>query len=88
MFNTGEDGSNMLAQVDEKNNAVCIINSSGIIQMANKMLQQQYGYKKGELEGKNVSILMPNPFSGRHNSYLRNYLTTGGACAAHSGRQC
>jgi hypothetical protein len=36
-----------------------------------------FGYKKGELEGKNVSILMPNPFSQRHNSYLRNYITTG-----------
>lgn len=36
-----------------------------------------FGYKKAELEGKNVSILMPNPFSSRHNTYLRNYLTTG-----------
>jgi len=35
-------------------------------------------YKKGELEGKNISCLMPQPFSGRHNSYLKNYITTGG----------
>jgi hypothetical protein len=100
---------------------VVIINASGIIQMANKMAQQLFGYKKGELEGKNVSgagpgaglgwaglalhacersllmmrcglrawsrrlprcllqvsVLMPQPFSGRHNGYLRNYFTTG-----------
>lgn len=36
-------------------------------------------YKKGELEGKNVNCLMPQPFSMRHNSYLNNYITTGHA---------
>jgi len=34
-------------------------------------------YKKGELNGKNVSMIMPAPFSQRHNSYLRNYVNTG-----------
>ncbi|GLI64845.1 hypothetical protein VaNZ11_008226 [Volvox africanus] len=73
------DPSSMLAQVDEKNNAVAVINAVGIIQMANKPLMKLFGYKKGELEGKNVSILMPQPFSQRHNGYLRNYTTTGKA---------
>ena len=36
-------------------------------------------YKRGELEGKNVSCLMPQPFSSRHDSYLQNYVDTG-AC--------
>jgi PAS domain S-box-containing protein len=36
-----------------------------------------FGYGRGELEGKNVSVLMPQPFSARHDSYLNNYLTTG-----------
>ena len=35
-----------------------------------------FAFSKGELDGKNVSILMPQPFSGRHNSYLQNYLNT------------
>ncbi|GFR48517.1 hypothetical protein Agub_g10412 [Astrephomene gubernaculifera] len=73
------DPSSMLAQVDEKNNAVAVINAVGIIQMANKPLMKLFGYRKGELEGKNVSILMPQPFSQRHNGYLRNYTTTGKA---------
>jgi PAS domain S-box-containing protein len=38
-----------------------------------------FGYQHGQLEGKNVSLLMPQPFSGRHNGYLRNYQTTGKA---------
>lgn len=35
------------------------------------------GYKKGELEGKNVSILMPPPYSTRHNGYMKAYQTGG-----------
>lgn len=33
----GGNGSNMMAQVDERNNAVCVINATGTIQMANKV---------------------------------------------------
>lgn len=43
------------------------------------MLLKLFGYRKGELEGKNVSMLMPQPFSGRHNTYMRNYQTSGNA---------
>lgn len=42
---------------------------------------------RGELEGKNVSILMPQPFSGRHNAYLNNFLTTGVAKILDQSRQ-
>lgn len=65
--------------VDARNCPVCVINAQGIIQMANKLLLNMYGYRRGELDGKNVSCLMPQPFSGRHNTYMRNYLTTGKA---------
>ncbi|KAG2450719.1 hypothetical protein HYH02_004557 [Chlamydomonas schloesseri] len=81
------DPSSMLAQVDEKNNAVAVINAVGIIQMANKPLMKLFGYRKGELEGKNISILMPQPFSQRHNGYLRNYITTGKAKILDSVRE-
>ncbi|WIA17635.1 hypothetical protein OEZ85_014441 [Tetradesmus obliquus] len=66
-----------IKQVDEKTNAVCVINATGTIQMANKVLLKMFGYRKGELEGKNVALLMPQPYSGRHNGYLRNFQTTG-----------
>jgi PAS domain S-box-containing protein len=41
------------------------------------VLLKMFGYRKGELEGKNVSMLMPQPYSGRHNGYLRNFQTSG-----------
>jgi hypothetical protein len=34
-------------------------------------------YKKGELEGKNVSVLTPPPFNSRHAGYMRAYVTSG-----------
>jgi PAS domain S-box-containing protein len=42
-----------------------------------QVLLKMFGCRKGELEGKNVSMLMPQPYSGRHNGYLRNYQTSG-----------
>jgi PAS domain-containing protein len=54
MFTAGvaEDAAqSMLSQVDERNNAVIVINASGIIQMANKVLLKMLGYKKSDMEG-------------------------------------
>jgi PAS domain S-box-containing protein len=50
-------------------------------------LLKMYGYKKGEIEGKNVSLLMPQPFSNRHNGFLRNYITTGKAKILNTVRE-
>ena len=35
-----------------------------------------FGYTKNELEGVNVALLMPQPFSQRHASYLTRYVAT------------
>lgn len=57
---------------------------AGIIQFSNKHALQLFGYKKGDLEGQNVSMLMPAPFNIRHNTYLKNYATTGNSSFALS----
>ncbi|KAG2497033.1 hypothetical protein HYH03_005036 [Edaphochlamys debaryana] len=71
------DVSSMLTKVDDKTNAIAVINASGIIQMTNKNLQKLFGYKASELEGQNVSILMPAPYNTRHNGYIAAYISTG-----------
>lgn len=43
------------------------------------MAYRLFGYARGEIDGKNVSILMPQPFSSKHDSFLSNYLSTGHA---------
>ncbi len=36
------------------------------------------GYaNKAELQGKNVNIIVPPPFSRNHSNYVRNYVQTG-----------
>ncbi|CAG9461054.1 unnamed protein product [Pedinophyceae sp. YPF-701] len=71
------EGDASAAVVDDTKDAVVVISDTGIIQMANRILNKLFGYKVGELEGMNVSCLMPQPFSGQHNGYLRNYKLTG-----------
>jgi len=72
----GEDVSPTM-NVDDNVDAVVVINDTGIVQMTNRLANKLFGYKMGELEGMNVSILMPQPFSGQHNGYLRNYKVSG-----------
>jgi len=60
-----------------RNAAIIGINAKGIIEMMNRQALEMFGYRRSELEGKNVSMLMPQPFSQRHNTFLKNYITTG-----------
>ena len=49
-------------------------------------LHKIFGFNRtAVLDGQNVSMLMPAPFSQRHNMYLSNYVTTG-ACAQGAWR--
>ncbi|KAF5829405.1 hypothetical protein DUNSADRAFT_16104 [Dunaliella salina] len=72
-----DDAASLLENVNEKIHAVLVINAEGIMLVANKQLQKLFGYKKTEIEGKNINMMMPQPFSQRHNGYLRNYVSTG-----------
>lgn len=38
------------------------------MQYVNAPALRMFGYRKGELEGKNISMLMPAPFSQQHDS--------------------
>lgn len=55
-------------QVDDRRDAVAVINSVGILQIANPKLSKMFGFKREELLGKNVSILMGPPYNQQHNS--------------------
>jgi PAS domain-containing protein len=59
---TGQVNSEALAAavgaINEKSDGLVIINAQGIILMVNAAAQGLFGYDKGELEGKNVSVLM------------------------------
>ena len=56
---------------------VIIINEFGIIEEANPVALEIFGYERSELLGRNVSILMPAAVGARHDAYLDIYRQTG-----------
>lgn len=52
---------------------ILITNASGDIQMANKHLEQQFGYNEGELIGKKVEVLVPRRYETKHVKHRENF---------------
>lgn len=67
--------------------AIITIDDRGVIQQANHAVEKLFGYTVGEVVGKNVSMLMPEPDRSRHDDYLRGYKETRQAAIIGIGRE-
>ena len=56
---------------------VVTIDAYGIVQEASHSVERVFGWSPGELVGRNVTVLMPNPYRSAHDDYLANYRDTG-----------
>ncbi|MFE8071155.1 EAL domain-containing protein [Marinobacteraceae bacterium S3BR75-40.1] len=54
--------------------AILTIDEGGIIQSTNHSARNTFGYAEGELEGRNISMIMPEPHRSNHDSYIFRYL--------------
>lgn len=61
------------AVIEAAIDVIITINHQGIIVSINKAVLNTFGYTQEELVGKNISVLMPEPFKVEHDSYLENY---------------
>ena len=67
--------------------SIIIIDSDGIIESVNPATEKLFSYENGELVGRNVCMLMPEPDRSAHDSYLHRYQTTGNAHIIGIGRE-
>lgn len=65
------------AFVEAAVDAIIKIDFKGVIHLFNPGATKMFGYEPEEVVGKNVSVLMPPPYSVEHDGYLKNYRTSG-----------
>lgn len=55
---------------------VVVTNRHGAIRLTNRALERTFGYEAGELDGKNINLLMPDTVHRHHDGYIRRYHDT------------
>ena len=84
---SSDDDARLRAILQTAVEGIITIDARGLIESANPAACQIFGYSLEELQGRNVSVLMPQPDARRHDGYLAHYLRTGKAKIIGIGRE-
>jgi two-component system sensor kinase FixL len=81
------EAARMQAVLNTVLDGLITIDERGVIQSFNPAAVRIFGYQPQEVIGKNVKMLMPEPYHSGHDDYLRNYLNTSEAKVIGIGRE-
>jgi two-component system sensor kinase FixL len=62
---------------DTAPDALVVIDERGIVQSFSAAAERVFGWTASEVLGRNVKMLMPQPYRGDHDGYIGHYLGTG-----------
>jgi two-component system sensor kinase FixL len=72
-----EREAHLQSVLDTVPDAMVVIDTRGVMQSFSATAERLFGYSANEAVGRNVSILMPEPYRGHHDAYLSRYMATG-----------
>ena len=75
------------ALLDAAVEGIVVTDAEGSIRLFNAGAQRLFGYSQGEMLGRNVHVLMPEPMRSEHDGYMHRYHETGQAKIIGIGRE-
>lgn len=82
-----ETAARLKGIVETAVDGIITINDRGIVETMNPAAEKIFGYRAREVIGKNISMLMPEPYRSQHDDYLDRYRHTREARIIGIGRE-